>query len=255
MSGNNYDFVGISSSQLPYIHASFPATAAGPKYYTMRSVYRGRDADRKRDLSLRQSQAIGLKTDNKVIADLKLPTLDLELDIVQKPTSRVDPLNPLIHPSGNINKQKAYYKLKGIYLDKVYSVNRAKKTATDDRSSTPTKPEGRLNRTVTRKSSVSSRKSNATLPIVNFKLPSINSTSERFSETRTPGAHSVKSAGSSSEYRSKLRDMDREASPIPGIKPKRIYRGRKLGNVVSSQRLHQLLAREDTLDPGSFFFF
>ncbi|OWF46497.1 uncharacterized protein LOC110455692 [Mizuhopecten yessoensis] len=254
MSGNNYDFVGISSSQLPYVHGSFPAAAGGPKYYTMRSVYRGRDADRKRDLSFRQNQTVGLKTDNKVIADLKLSTLELELNNLQKRKSKKDTLKPIVNPSGNINKQKAYLKLKGIYVNQLYSVNRARKSQDETGNTKPIKTEDGPKWSKSRKLSISSRKSNATLPIVNFKLPSINTSSERFSETQ--GSYSVRSEGSNSEYRSRLREMDREASPIPGIsKPKRSHRGRKLGNVVSSQRLQQLLDGDDSLDPGAFFFF
>lgn len=254
MAGNSYDFVGISSSQLPYVHASFPpAAAGGPKYYTMRSVYRGRDADRKRDLTFRQNQAIGLKTDNKVIADLKLSTLELELNNLQKRKVKNDSLKPIVQPSGNINRQKAYYKLKGIYVNKVYTTNRARKDPDELGNTKPNKTEsGPKWSKSNRKLSVSSRQSNATLPIVNFKLPSINTSSERFSETQ---AYSVRSEGSMSEYRSRLRDLDREASPIPGIKPKRAHRGRKLGNVVSSQRLNQLLDGDENTDPGSFFFF
>lgn len=55
--------------------------------------------------------------------------------------------------------------------------------------------------------------------------------------------------------RSRLQEMDRE-SPVPGILPDRkskARKSRKLGNIVSSKRLQQLLDSEDPLDPDAFY--
>lgn len=229
MQFTNYDFVGNSSSQLPYVHDSFPA---GPKlgtarYCTTRSMYRGRDAERKRDFSLQQML---IPKSEKEIMDIKLPKLNLDVD---NPVNRKY-RNLSVTPSGNIYRQKAYYRLKGIRFDKLFSLNRNKSE----------EPKQEIKEEKQNKKAVSFASTTET------KLPSVVSYTDSVLESETN-----KSDESEVQWKSRLRELDRE-SPIPGIlRPKKSRQGRKLGNIVSSRRLQQLLDNEEALDAGAFYYY
>ena len=246
MSSPRYDFVGVSSTQLPYVHDSFPA---GPKvgtvrYYTMRSMHRGKDAERKNAFGLRRSQS--LKVDNKQMADLKLPKLDFDThhggNISQNSYHRkkVD----ISSTTGNIYKQKAYFRSKGIPINQVYSLYRTKPDRLEH-----------LNKKIPRATDLVKSKS----PSMKHNLkwlppPPRLETTPTESVIETEDSYETDSRDSPLR-KSRLEEMDRE-SPVPGVLPfKKSKHGRKLGNIVSSRRLQQLLDSSDPLDLGDFYYY
>ena len=254
MANKGYDFVGVSSSQLPYVHESFPQAGHNMgtvRYYTMRSMYRGRDSERKRNVSLQSS----VRQDNKSLANVKLPGLELKVDH----KIHRNYLDPTLHPSGNIYRQKAFLKLNGIAINQIYSVNRAKKNEVvpshgESRLSYRSKRQGRnsvlSNSTGT---SVATRTSFSTLRL--DPITSSASAERKRSGPRPGTPNSEDSEDYDPAHRSRLDEMDRQ-SPITGMKPKSKKKGRKLGNIVSSRRLQQILDNnEETLDPGAFFYY
>ncbi|CAC5409260.1 unnamed protein product [Mytilus coruscus] len=231
MSIQKYDFVGVSTTQLPYVHGNFPAgqKIGTAKYYTMRSVHRGKDASRKNAAGIKAG--IASKNDSRQLVDLKLPTLDIKSQSQDTKNS----MTPRLH-YGNIYKQKAYFRLKGIPIRKMYTLNRAKteKFEEDDDS---------LN--------AESRNKSVSLTLLDLKEPeskTVNESNEE--ECEYSGLENCESPWT----RVRLRELDDE-SPIPGFRSRNTKNGRKLGNIVSSRRLQQLLDNEDTLDPYSFYMY
>ncbi|KAK3091352.1 hypothetical protein FSP39_019187 [Pinctada imbricata] len=249
MSSPRYDFVGVSSTQLPYVHDSFPA---GPKvgtirYYTMRSMHRGKDAERKNAISLQRSQS--LRLENKEMINLKLPKLSFDLHHRQQPhdvqntTGHINYTRKtldLANTTGNIYRQKAYFRLKGIALQQVYSLHRTK---TDRFENTHIK----------RRHTINDTKKD---PRRGKNFPSISRNENTPTESITGTEVSTESDGCESPLRkSRLEEMDRE-SPVPGVRSLNKGKpGRKLGNIVSSRRLQQLLDNDDVIDPGAFYYY
>ncbi|VDI61102.1 Hypothetical predicted protein [Mytilus galloprovincialis] len=225
MSIQKYDFVGVSTTQLPYVHGNFPAgqKIGTAKYYTMRSMQR------------RTKLGIASKGTSKghtrQLVDLKLPALDIK----SQSQDTINSMNPRLH-YGNIYKQKAYFRLKGIPIRKMYTLNRAKteKYEEDDDS---------LN--------AESRNKSVSLTLLDLKEPESKPANEsNEEENEYSGFDNCESPWT----RSRLRELDDE-SPIPGFRSRNSKNGRKLGNIVSSRRLQQLLDNEDTLDPYSFYMY
>jgi len=260
------DFVGVSTTQLPYVHDSFPSggKVGTVRYYTMRSIPRDLDSDKTHSII---NEKTPLKHIGKQLADLKLPKIELD---VKQPFGRRNYFDPSIHPSGNIYRQKAYYRLKGIPFNNVFSVHRARSIHDEDEEQEQTvnkkskKKRAKHKRKPSRNSS--GRRSNATFPMAAFKFPPNASPEKALSVSgRSPDkaltvtdARSVASDSSDESelhYKSRLREMDRD-SPVLGIRTKKVRVGRKLGNIVSSKRLHQLLDHDDNPNiMGGFYFY
>lgn len=234
MSYQNYDFVGVSTKPLPYVHDSFPAgqKLGTVKYCTMRSMHRGKDANRKNAVQMKSGQGIGGEI--RELLDIKLPKLDLK---PQKSFASTNCMNPRLH-YGNINKQKAYCRLRGIHMGKMYTLNRAKTERRDY-----DEPESNLD--------PDSHNRSVSLTFLDMKQPESKTARESSTEERE---YSFIETSESPWSRVRLRELDDE-SPIPGFKSRKIKNGRRLGNVVSSRRLQQLLDNEDTLDPYAFYMY
>lgn len=228
MSFQNYDFVGVSTTQLPYVHDSFPAgqKLGTIRYCTMRSMHRGKDAKRKNELGLKD----GLMINNnmKELVDLKLPKLDINVHETKNLAS------PRFQ-GGHIYKQKAYFRLKGIPIRKMYTLNRTKteKYETENRVTNETK------------------KKSISLTLLDLKEPEHKTSNESNADD---SEYSMLENLESPWTRVRLRELDGE-SPIPGFRSRQVKNGRKLGNIVSSKRLQQLLDNEETLDPYSFYMY
>lgn len=231
MSIQKYDFVGVSTTQLPYVHGNFPAgqKIGTAKYYTMRSMQRSKDVSSKNTKGTKPG--IASKGHTRQLLDLKLPALDIK----SQSQDTINSMNPRLH-YGNIYKQKAYFRLKGIPIRKMYTLNRAKteKYEEDDDS---------LN--------AESRNKSVSLTLLDLKEPESKPANEsNEEENEYSGFDNCESPWT----RSRLRELDDE-SPIPGFRSRNSKNGRKLGNIVSSRRLQQLLDNEDTLDPYSFYMY
>lgn len=226
MSLPKYDFVGVSATQLPYVHDSFPAGSriSAVKYNTTRSVQRPRHGVHR-----------GPRQYDKRQLDLRLPQIQ-----THRPEGRGRPEHPLPHGTTNVERQKAYFRLKGIPLHQVYSLYRAK---TDRHEHGQRLPYGIKN---TNTSLTSLWRDPTLLQNELTSLDMVDTNSSRTSEYSEYGAISRKS---------RLQEMDRE-SPVPGVLPGRKSKNRKsrkLGNIVSSKRLQQLLDSDDPLDPDAFY--
>lgn len=220
-----YDFVGVSATQLPYIHDSFPpgSRISAVKYSTMRSVQRPKNTVYRAQLEPSRENL-----------DLRLPQLQ---------THRLGgrrKIEQSVHSTTNVERQKAYFRLKGIPLHQVYSLYRAKTDRFDNNQKTP---KGLKNPSM----SLTSVWKDST--DVQNDLTNLDMTETVSSRTSDYSEHGTLSR------KSRLQEMDRE-SPVPGLLPgrkSRARRSRKLGNIVSSKRLQQLLDSEDPLDPDAFY--
>lgn len=231
MSFQKYDFVGVSTTQLPYVHDSFPASQklGTIKYCTMRSMHRGKDASRKNAIGLKDGPVI--KNDMKELVELKLPKLSINPESCVKKNL----MSPRL-PGGNINKQKAYFRLKGIPIRRMYTLNRTKTEKYDEENN-------RLNN--------ESKQKSVSLSFLELKPPESKASNESNADD---SEYSLFDQCESPWTRVRLRELDSE-SPIPGFKARKIKNGRKLGNIVSSRRLQQLLDNEEALDPYSFYMY
>lgn len=233
MSYQNYDFVGVSTKPLPYVHDSFPAgqKLGTVKYCTTRSMHRGKDANRKNAVQMKG----GLASDGEMreLLDIKLPKLDLK---PQRTFVSTNCMNPRLH-YGNIYKQKAYCRLRGIPMGKMYALNRAKTERRDEEDESHFDSD--------------SRNKSLSLTFVDMKESESKTARENSCVEKD---YSFLENSESPWSRVRLRELDDE-SPIPGFKSRKIKNGRRLGNVVSSRRLQQLLDNEDTLDPYSFYMY
>lgn len=140
----------------------------------------------------------------------------------------------------NVERQKAYFRLKGIPLNQVYSLYRAK---TDRYEHDQRFHNGLKDISM----SLTSLWKDPT--ILQNELTSLDMADTNSSRTSEYSEYVALSR------KSRLQEMDRE-SPVPGILPgkkSKTRRSRKLGNIVSSKRLQQLLDSEDPLDPDAFY--
>lgn len=226
MSLQKYDFVGVSATQLPYVHDSFPAGSriSAVKYNTMRSVQRSRNTLYR-----------GPTEPSRNELDLRLPQIQSHRQGGRRKNGQTTSRG-----TTNVERQKAYFRLKGIPLNQVYSLYRAK----TDRYDHDQRFHNGLKDTNT---SLTSLWKDPT--ILQNELTSLDMADTNSSRTSEYSEYVALSR------RSRLQEMDRE-SPVPGILPGRkskARKSRKLGNIVSSKRLQQLLDSEDPLDPDAFY--
>lgn len=226
MSLQKYDFVGVSATQLPYVHDSFPAGSriSAVKYNTMRSVQRSRNTLYR-----------GPTEPSRNEPDLRLPQIQTHRQGGRRKNGQTTSRG-----TTNVERQKAYFRLKGIPLNQVYSLYRAK----TDRYDHDQRFHNGLKDT---SASLTSLWKDPT--ILQNELTSLDMADTNSSRTSEYSEYMALSR------KSRLQEMDRE-SPVPGILPGRkskARKSRKLGNIVSSKRLQQLLDSEDPLDPDAFY--
>ena len=294
----------MNNQKLPIIKGVKPLVSMnGPKfgtarYYTMRSVYRGRDEKRKRARDLEHAQ-YDLKPDNKQIADLHCPELDLHClpsrqgECVSHPSPRGDQNDT----KGYVDHYKSRLRLKGLDQRQIYSLhrNKAERLAAlvhSEEYTMPTHRDKYLQRLTKNRGGVMGSDDN----IGYRKLPNINEDLAEFNRNlarelnlehlgrqntendvsvdvtmshreltelekrvwRVINGHILDDGGQVKRTRrTHTTGSDASLDLISGgsLKVELDATNRKLGNVVSSQRLAQLLSNSDVLKMENFYNF
>ena len=234
--------VGSQSVRLPVLLDSFkPALPVGTaRYNTMKSVYRGKDEERKRQVSLQRTTE--LKPDNKEMAEMKFPEIVMDKTPAIPANKRLPDLSPRY-----ITIFKNKLKMKGFDYFEIHQRNRQQKESP--------KRTVLQNFQFSKKHKRKSKSLNDLSKIQHKKEVELNASVALRDRIEQDSAYdsTIVDENEESEMEKRIREMVEGYSETPGQKKKLPKTGRRLGNIVSSHRLNQLLSSDSPLRMENFY--
>lgn len=210
------------------------------RYYTMKSVYRGKDEERQRAIALEKPQADVLRPDNKEFMEAGFATFDMgSVNNAAAPEPNFRPQTDLV------KRHQYYFRMKGLEFNQLHSINRNK--------------EERLwNEACKVKSTARRPRRRHKLEFDRFKLPPIveKSTSSGQSHMRQDRRHLLNSLPGKERktWEQRILELVNERTLTANKRrPEQRTLGRSEGKLVSSRRMRQILDGPQVLSAGNFY--